>query len=990
MKSKFTWFLALILTLMLNVSFAQEKTITGVVSNAGLPLPGASVTVKGTTVGTSTDLDGKYSLKAPVGATIEFSFLSMKTKSIVVGASNVINVSLEEDVNKLTEVVITNSYNAGQKRSDVVSSVSTVSAKQLENNAFTSFDQMLQGQVAGLTVVSGSGQPGSAAKVRIRGNSSITGNNDPLYILDGVPITANDYAALNPNDFENVNVLKDAAATAIYGSRSSAGVIVITSKKGKYNSPTQYTYRGQSGITEVSRARFNMMNSSQLLNFQRLVSNGRGATGGANGGPMTDAEIAEASKVNTNWRDVFFRTGFTQSHELQIRGGSENTRFFNSLGYFEQDGVAIRSNLQRFTFRSNLDHKADENTTMGSTLSIGFTKQDLIDSENSITLQNPYAAAYLGSPYDSLYDANGDFATGNGFIGANAYENLVRNLRYNNQLKLVGSLYAERKFAKNFTARFDLGIDYSYDQLIRGSDPNSFYGSTTQPGNEGFYGETNSYIARFNNTFKLNYSNTFAEKHSVDISGYFEWLKTHARSGQFFGYGINPKLVGYPEGITQGSAANGLFAEVGGAESESGILSYFMVGKYGYGERFNAELSLRRDASNRFADANKWATFYAVGLNYNFINENLDGSDKLFQSLIVRASYGSSGNQNGIGNFQEEGTWGTGGYGGNPGIAPLTFGNPALKWESGVKRNIGVDYSLLKNRLFGTVEYYDNYTDNLFISQTPPFESGKPQFDENAGKMSNKGVDIQLEGILVKTNDLSFSLYGNFNYNKNTIEDLGQVSEFVQGTAIIREGLPFGSHFAVGWAGVNPANGQPLYYDLNGNVTTQFTEDNSTANWGTYEPPYSGGFGHKLNYKGLEFSSLFTFAADYMRYNNQTFFQENPNFAQFNMSTLMLTMWQNPGDITEVQSFRYNREFSSKDIEDASFLRLRNITIAYNLPDKAIKSLKYISSVRIYAQGQNLATWTKFSGFDPEDDNNIAGYEYPTPRIYTFGVDVKF
>jgi len=256
--------------------------------------------------------------------------------------------------------------------------------------------------------------------------------------------------------------------------------------------------------------------------------------------------------------------------------------------------------------------------------------------------------------------------------------------------------------------------------------------------------------------------------------------------------------------------------------------------------------------------------------------------------------------------------------------------------------------------------------------------------------MSNTGVDIGIEGFLVKKDNLSFSLYANLNHNKNKIEDLGQVDEFILGTSIIREGLPFGSHFAVGWAGVNPANGEPLYYDLNGNVTNEFSEANATAKWGSYEPVYSGGFGHRFSYKGFDFSSLFTFAKDYYRYNNQTFFQENPNFAQYNLSTTMLTMWQNPGDITEVQSFQYNREFSSKDIEDASFLRLRNIEIGYSLSKKAIDRIKLIQSFRLYLQAQNLVTWTKFTGFDPEDDNNIAQYEYPTPKIFTFGIDVKF
>jgi hypothetical protein len=412
--------------------------------------------------------------------------------------------------------------------------------------------------------------------------------------------------------------------------------------------------------------------------------------------------------------------------------------------------------------------------------------------------------------------------------------------------------------------------------------------------------------------------------------------------------------------------------------------------KYGYDDRFKLDLSLRRDASNRFADANKWGTFWSAGANWNVMNESFMANTNFFQTLIVRASIGTTGNQAGIGSFQKEATWGTGQYGGNPSIVQTSVPNPDLQWEEGMKKNIGFDFSILNDRISGTVEYYNNNTSKLFIEQRLPLESGLGSLDVNAGKMSNKGIDLSLEGYLIKNNDLSFSLYGNFNYNKNRIEDLGQVTEYVLGTSIVREGLPFGSHYAVEWAGVNPANGQPLYYDLNHNITNQYSDDDSVAKFGSYEPVYSGGFGSRLNYKGFEFSTLFTFAAEYFRYNNQTFFQENPNFAQYNQSTLMLTMWQNPGDITEVQSYKYQREFSSKDIEDASYLRLKNITVAYNLPKSIFDRVKGINGVRLYAQAENLATWTKFTGFDPEDDNNIATYEYPTPRIVTFGVDVKF
>jgi len=337
MRSKFKWFFTLLLAISFQFSFAQEKTISGVVTEGGLALPGVTVSVKGTKNNALTDFDGKYTIKAKQGDVLEFSFVGLKTKSVTVGASNTINLSMESDVTQLGEVVVLG-YSS-EKREKVTGAVSVVKAANIESVAFASFDQILQGQAAGVTVSSGSGQPGAASKVRIRGTSSITGGNDPLYILDGVPITAGDFAALNPNDFENVSVLKDASATSIYGSRASAGVIVITSKKGKFNEDTTFTYRSQYGTAEVGDPKFKMMNSEQLLKFQRIVGNGRGVG-------LTDAQIAELAQVNTNWADVFFRIGKTTSHELSVRGGGEKTRFFTSLNYFEQDGVAERSNIQ--------------------------------------------------------------------------------------------------------------------------------------------------------------------------------------------------------------------------------------------------------------------------------------------------------------------------------------------------------------------------------------------------------------------------------------------------------------------------------------------------------------------------------------------------------------------------------------------------------------------------------------------------------------------
>lgn len=986
MKSRFTGILTLFLAFMIQFSFAQEKTITGTVTSTEYgALVGAAVTVDGTTRGTQTDENGRFSISAQQGEALSFSYVGHSTQTITVGASNVVTITLIAD--NIIDTIEVVGYT--QVRRELrTASISVVKSEDIQNSAFTSFEQALQGRASGVVINTGSGQPGSSAKIRIRGTHSINGSNSPLIILDGIPIEDGVFASLNLNDFEDVTILKDAAATSMYGSRGAAGVIVLRSKKGTYGSETRFTYRSQFGITKIGENKYDMMDSYQLLKFQQ-ENNLAGLGAG-----KTDEEIAILAQVNTNWQDVFFRTGYTQSHEISMSGGGDNTRFFNSLQYFEQEGVSKRSDLKRIAFRTNFENKFAENSFFGYNLSVNYSKMNRIDSEGSVTLQNPYAAAYLGSPYHAVYNDDGSIAVGGGRVGANAYENLLYNQNYRHQIKAVGGVYAEIQLAKNLTARADVGIDYTNNNAVRSARPWTETGLSQEIGGAGFYNESNIYYTKFNNIGRIVYSNTFADIHDVEVSGFVEYYKQIDRTNGFTGYGIQDQFFGYPGSITPGTTGNGLIPAVSGGIYERGLFSYFGIARYGYDSRFVADFSVRRDASSVFAKTNQWGTFWSASAAWNIHKESFMENTTWVNELKLRGAYGTSGNERGIPPFQEFATWGNTSYNGVPGIIQAASNNPDLKWEEGVKRNIALDFNLFDGRLYGVAEYYNNSTRRLFIDQTLPLEAGAPGggvLNVNAGEMSNKGVDLQIEGTVWRNEarDINFNVFANFNYNKNRIESLGQVDEYEAGTSIVRTGLPFGSHFIVGWAGVNPANGEPLYYDLDGNVTNQYSEENSTANWGSYEPVYSGGFGTKFKIKKFDVSTLFTFMADYYRFNNQRFFQENPNFSQYNLSVRMLDAWSQPGDITDIQATQYNREFSSKDIEDASFLRFRNLQIGYTLDAKDLTKTG-LSHVRFYLQGQNLYTWTKFTGFDPEDDNNIAQYEYPTPRIFTFGVDVNF
>ncbi|RED43314.1 TonB-linked SusC/RagA family outer membrane protein [Winogradskyella eximia] len=977
MKLKLTWLLTLFMAFVMQFSFAQEKkTVTGTVTTASdeLPLPGASVIVKGTSKGQQTDFDGKYSIQVNVGDVLVISYVGMSPAEIKIGASNTYNVALE-DGNTLDEVVIV-AYGE-QKKESVLGAVSTVGAKDIEQVPIGSFDQILKGQSPGLHISSGSGQPGTSAKVRIRGTHSINGGSDPLYILDGVPITANDFATLNANDFENITVLKDAASTSIYGSRGSSGVILITSKRGT-SGKSRVKYSTQYGISEIGQLRFEMMTGSEKMIFENWQTPGK----------WTDEDIATAP--NTDWSDIFFRTGITQTHDFSVTGGNDKTQFFTSVGIYDQEGIGLRSDLQRFTARLNLDHKVSDRFKVGVSTSIGYSKSNFISSENGINLNNPFAAVYLSNPYDLPYNEDGSYNTGGVLIGGNALENLETNVSKRADLKLNISGNASLEIVKNVTARVSLGVDYRDRKSETGASPDTYFGQNAGfTGDQGGYSFTNSYIANINALTSLMYSNVFSDVHNVDVAAHVEYYKYHAKSGTFSGFGIDPKRLGYASGITAGTDTNGFIPEVGGGVTQRGLLGIFANAKYNYDSKYFAEFTIRRDASSRFSEANKWGTFYAVAAGWALHNEDFLTADWI-DNLKLRASIGTTGNQLGIADFQDEGTYGTASYNGIAGISVASIGNNQLKWEESEKFNVGVDYGLFKNRLRGSLDYYIESISDLFIDQRLSGTSGFTSIDSNVGKMQNKGVDGQITGTVLQKKDFSWSLNFNFNYNKNEITDLGQVDEYELGTSIVREGLAFGSHYAVGWAGVNPANGQALYLDGDGNITDVFSDENALAKWGSYEPTWTGGFGTQINYKGFNVSAQFTWVNDYYRYNNQTFFQENPNFSNFNLSTAMLDIWRTPGQITDIAGFGNNREFSSADIEDASYMRLTNVTIGYTVDPEVLENINLFSGIRVYVQGQNLYTWTNFGGFDPEDDNNIAGYEYPTPRTITFGVDLNF
>lgn len=996
---KLSVFIALIAFFGLSLLNAQTREVTGTVTSSedGMGIPGANVMIKGTTVGTATDIDGKFTISVPESnKVLIFSAMGFQDKEVAI-SGKVLNVVLSTSTIALEEVVVTAYGTKGKV--GLKGSIAVVSSEKLSQLPSATFDMALQGKAAGVQIISGSGQPGAAAKVRIRGNSSISGSNEPLYILDNVPIDGGDFASLNTNDFETISVLKDAAATAIYGSRASNGVIIITSKSGK-EGVTKVNYGFQYGFSEISDPKFNMMNSSEKIAFEEIAKKGIGWTLSPNN-PLNSAknsdelaaDAAELNRlrgVNTDWFGLLTRQSITQTHDFNVSGGGKKTQFYLSYQYFDQEGFALRSGLTRNTARLNLDHKVNDRLKVGLNSSIANTKSDFIESEGSVSLANPFAAMYLANPYEEPYDADGVLNPANGKTGTNSLDRILNSTNKKDQIKAVVSAYLAYDIIDGLSFQSKYGVDYRVNKYDRFIAPESFAGKAITKGKQGSLAQSyyNYSSTVFTNT--LDYKKVFNDVHTISAVLGTEYLYRKSNNFGYTGYGLNSKLPESPAGITPGTDKNNMIPDVFGAlDSERALFSAFLLANYNYGGKYTLSANLRRDGSSAFGTNNKYAVLWSLGFEWAASQEAFLRDIDWLDDLKIRTSYGTTGNQEPIDDYSSLTTWGTNSYNGKQGYALDYAGDPNIRWEIGTKFNVGFSYSLLKNRVSGEVEFYNNVTSDLFIEQKFSETNSVNLKDVNAGKMRNRGIEFMLRADVVRTKDFTWSLNGNVSYNKNEILDLGQVKDFEQGTSIVRVGLPLNSHYIVKWGGVDPATGAPLYYDKEGVLTDKFGSY-EVADFGTSEPPVYGGFGTDLYFKGFEVSANFVFAEGFKRFNNQSYFQQNHGFAQFNMSTDMLDMWKKPGDITEIQGVNYPRQFTSKDIEDASYVKFKLLRLSYTIPSSIISKQKFVSNIKVFGQVQNIYTWTNFTGFDPEDDNNIASYEYPTPVTYTFGVNVSF
>jgi TonB-linked SusC/RagA family outer membrane protein len=991
--------------------FAQNRTVTGKVTDEknGEPLSGVSVTVKGTSTGTTTSSTGTFSLLVPsTSSVLVFSFVNYQTIEKPLNKSADISVSMSSADRSLQEVVITG-YST-KKKTEFTGASSKVSAKQIEQVPIATFEQILQGRAPGLYIASGSGQPGTSARVNIRGVGSISGGNSPLYVLDGIPIEEGVFRTMNPNDFESVDVLKDAAGTGLYGSRGANGVIVITSKKGKQGK-VQMSYRGLVGFSQPMQLRnLRLMNSQERLQYEERVlgpailsqtalsgnpgwdyspSNPRFQTLTPAQRTLEAALLDSIKGINTFWPDIMTRNARFKQHEFNASGGANNISFYTSLSVYNQEGIIHRSNLDRYTFRANIDYKT-ERLTVSVRSAAGWSSQQLIESEAGVALANPVAAAYLELPYVRFKNPNGTIATGTGRLGANAYDRLFTTTNTINQFKGTLGITLQYNIWNGISFKTTNGVDWRNNNTSRFIDPNSFAGSLVAQGAQGSYNEGNSENLQLISTTGLAFNKLINGKHSVNAALMYEAIRNKDRNFNATGFGINPRLLNTPSGITPGSATNNLIPGIGGGRTLNGLSSAFLVADYTYDKRFTVSGAIRRDVPSQVPIKNRENIFWSAGVSWNIIAEKFMDKQTVFQDFRIRASYGETGNASGFtSNFGYISTYGNTNYAGAPAIVPSSPGNEDYRLESQVLTNIGLDLSFWNKRARLTADYYVKDSRNLFVNQPLSRTTGFASLSTNVAKLRNSGFDFALNVDVVSKRDLLITIGVNGGILRNRVKDLGTISEFVQGTSIVRVGYSLGSHFTVGWVGVDPQSGNPIYQDINGLPTNVYSAANNRAEFGSFIPAFTGGATLDISWKNLSISTLLSTAQNVQRFNNEAFFYETTNSnIGFNKSVDLLNSWQKPGDITNYQRIGTARQFSSRDVQDASFIRLRNLQVGYNF---VIQNEKIgIRSIRLWGQGQNLFTWTKWRGFDPEESNNIATYEFPNPRTYTIGLDINF
>ncbi|MBU2995852.1 TonB-dependent receptor [Cellulophaga baltica] len=985
---------------------AQEKTITGTVYDVdGVPLVGVNILVEGTTNGTQTDFDGNYAIKAEEGSVLVFSYIGMLAKSVSVVGKNVINVTLEENAATLDEVVIVG-YGS-QKKEALTGAVSVVKGVELEQAPTSTFEQSLRGSVAGLQGAASDGAPGANTQIRIRGIGSINASSEPLYVIDGIPVAAgsqgtndndgassNVMASINPNDIESISVLKDAASTAIYGSRGANGVILVTTKQGKSGKAVIELKTLTGFVSQASKDILKPLNAAQYkeLYIEGYVNDGLTAEEAQTQmdnlyTQQTDPTTGEAT--DTNWLDAITRTGVTQSYDLSVRGATDRVKYFMSGGYMDQESYIIGYGFSRFSGRTNLEYKATDYLTISNNISVSDIKSSTAPDAGS--WNNPFKSTLELSPLIPIYDADGEYNAEHVAyfpIGSNPVGSLSGDDLWDTKTnRIIDNFAVSVTPIKNLIFRSQWNFDLlSINESIY---YNRRYGS-------GY--ETNGYAYEANTTNKtwvgtqtLDYSLTLNDNHNFNFLAGYEAQQTIRES--FSASGSD-----FPNDVVKTLSTAAAEYAISGSKSEYTFSSAFLRANYNFDNKYFLSGSIRNDGSSRFGSDNKYGTFYSFGASWNIFKENFLDDVSFINLLKLRTSYGVTGNA-AIGNFASLGLYGYGDdYDGSPGGTPSQLENTDLTWETQENFNIGLDFGIF-DKINGTVEYFDRLSSDLILDVPISPTTGFTELTQNYGSMSNKGLELTLNVELISKNDFNWNVGFNTTFIKNEITELDE--DYTDGAYRRQVGQDFQSYYMYGWAGVDQTNGDVQYY-------TDASETTITNDIGDAErylvgksatPDFYGGFNTAFSYKDFSLSANFMYSSGNYLFDSRArgSLGDGRLTPRSTATYLYENRWVEGKTDALFPRFQWGGQSGSNQanvtrwLYDGSYIRLKDLTVAYRFPEK-LTSILHLSSARLYARGTNVLTWTKEKELyiDPEQSIN-GSYNGLTPAMKTIslGLDIQ-
>ena len=1013
-----------VLTMVLlssQLAFAQTGAISGQVTDAenGETIPGANILITELERGAATDMDGNYVIEnVPTGTyTLTATFVGYTTfrQTVQVNANQTttINIVMRVGAVGLDEVVVSG-YAVTTKR-ELTGSITSVRAQDIQDVSLQSTEALLQGRAAGVNITTTSGNPGGAFRVNIRGNGSVNAASEPLYIIDGVQMSFAQQSsqasnsplnALNPSDIESIEVLKDGASAAIYGAQAANGVVLITTKRGSAGS-TQVTARAETGVRSLARD-VDYINSEQYVRYR--------AEGAAiNSGVSLDNDISEFENAqrdfflsffgspaenggqlaSTDWQDFIFDDGVTQKYNISVSGGTQETAFFVSGGYEDTEGTAFGSDFSRLNLRSNIDHQINDKFRTSLNLNLSRSQQFGVCQDGNF-INCPPSQAMFEAPMSFPFLPSGDFNPNTRF-GLSNNPAVVRDEveRNNDVVQIISNMNLIYRANDWLTLNGLIGVDY------RTTDDTQFRSAIAAPAQGGFVTFANRNVRNFNTNLVANARQTFNGVHNVSGLIGTEYRRDFSESQVTRGDGL-------PGPFFKVLSATATPVTAAGVSTEWRLGSYFGNAKYNYDEKYFVSAVLRYDGHSRFGNDTRWGFFPSLSGAWRISEEDFFDVGAV-DELKLRIGYGTTGNS-AIGNFASRGLYSAAGsYQGSTGLRPTQLANVNLGWEEAEEINIGLDYELWQGRVTGSVDVYQKDNSELLFNRPLPSDSGFGSITENIGEVRNTGIEFEISTVNVNTKGFMWSTRFNIAFMDNEIRSLPDGNDIDPDDTFeaLIEGEPIGLIQTPRWAGVNPADGRPMWYDADGELTYTPVQADDKVNYKDGQSNSVGGFGNTFSYKGLTLDAFFQFNLGQWAFpNTDFFFTRTPDFLM-NLAVEVEDRWKQPGDITHypramvrgtdfLETDNYRTQLGTHAMYNASYIRLKNVSLSYSLPNAVTERIG-LNNVRLFASAINLVTWTQWPWYDPEvafdsNDifNNLTAASYPTERQVNAGIEIRF